>query len=313
NAQALSLVSKEVQCWLVASCAHFSTHTRLIFQPHTSCRTDPHLFKIVHGCGNGRGTRYWTSLVDQICSPDASPRLILARHYVRAVTWKTGVKATSDLQRALDHFPNLVQFCLWGTAFPFQSWSYPSPNEYFEVTKVYPSMRRIATCTFDISNLPPNAFESPFWMSITHLQVNHYDPISSSESPFQLPLFITMSSLTHLALTFGDANSEPDADLAFSRVRGTFPPSLILCLVALTAPQDIDPGSWITEMVHASLRVDERIVIWSEVPEGNVEEMVISTVRDTFYVWCGVQDGVQTFWELGESVLRRRREMLRAV
>ncbi|KAH8828927.1 hypothetical protein DL96DRAFT_1595989 [Flagelloscypha sp. PMI_526] len=150
-------------------------------------------------------------------------------------------------------------------------------------------------------------------MSITHLQVNYYDTISSNQSPFKLPLFAAMPSLTHLALSVHTAKSEPDVGLAFSRLKGTFPPSLILCLLALLAPQDVDPGHWFTEMAYTSLKVDERFVIWSEVPEGNVGEMVISEVGDNFQMWCGVQDGMQTLWELGESVLECRQKTLHAV
>ncbi|KAH8828894.1 hypothetical protein DL96DRAFT_1595888 [Flagelloscypha sp. PMI_526] len=147
-------------------------------------------------------------------------------------------------------------------------------------------------------------------MSITHLHLKYIHPISSSRSAFQLPLFVSMASLTHMALSPMAGMREFDTTVAFSRVRATFPPSLILCLLALVGPKDTDEGYWVTEMIQTGLKFDKRIVLWSFVSGGNTDEVVIIDGGDGFQAWCGVQDGVQTFWDMGEAVLKRRQEPL---
>ncbi|KAH8828868.1 hypothetical protein DL96DRAFT_1595829 [Flagelloscypha sp. PMI_526] len=211
TARTLSLVSKNVQHW-----------------------TDPHLYRIVEGdsVNYSRSERYGVPSVERLCSSDASPRIVLARHL--RLCCDMGAKCAGQILSS--NF--------------FQQVAIPAP-----------------------------------------------------------PLYRYVLS-THLALTFMALESEHDTGLAFSRIRGTFPPSLILCLFDLAAPKNVDPGKWFTEMAYTGLKVDDRIVLCSEVPEGNPDEMVVISLRDTFQEWCGVQDGVQTFWDLGESVLKGRQGML---
>ncbi|KAH8828871.1 hypothetical protein DL96DRAFT_1814184 [Flagelloscypha sp. PMI_526] len=285
TARTLSLVSKDVQRW-----------------------TDPHLFQIVHGIGIDYtiSERSRTSLLNQMCMSDASPRLVLARSYARAATWMEHIPDKTCVHRALDSFPNLTQLCLWANIFPFGA-EFLDSRRLSEITQCYPSLRRLATCLSDRGFLPPRAFESPFWMTITHLQVNYYHPASSSQSPFQLPLFTAMSSLTPLALLGMTSEREHDIYLAFSRVRETFPRSLCLCLLSLVGLPDVDRGQWFEEMASISRNVDERIVLLAFVQEGTSDEIVFANGSDNFHEWCGVHDGVQTCWEMGEAVLKRRR------
>ncbi|KAH8828930.1 hypothetical protein DL96DRAFT_1708103 [Flagelloscypha sp. PMI_526] len=285
SAKSLSLVSREVQSW-----------------------TDPHLFQIVHGhIGNGCD-EFWTCLLDEMCMPDASPRLILARNYVRAVAWKEMVDENSDIEKPLDHFSNLVQICLWSNFFPGQL-DYPL-HDRLEITQAYPSLRRVATCIFDERTTPLNAFGSPFWTAITHLQLLYHCPMSSPYSPFQSPLFATMPSLTHLALLSEGSGIELDVDLALSRVRDSFPKSLVLCLLRLRVPFGSNEEYWTAEMANTSSKIDQRIVMWMGLSEINAGDMVV-TSDDNFQDWCGVHDGVQTIWDKGEAILKKRQ--LRAV
>ncbi|KAH8828890.1 hypothetical protein DL96DRAFT_1814195 [Flagelloscypha sp. PMI_526] len=285
SAQVLSLVSKEVQRW-----------------------TDPHLFQIVRKAGHNSFEISKTSLLEQMCMPDASPRIIVARNYVRSLVLdKFASKGSHFPEQALEIFPNLTQVCVWGNIFPLKGMGSLSQN--FEITQSYPCLRRIATCLDSQANVPPNAFGSPSWMNITHLQVRSYRPISSDGSAFQLPLFISMTSLTHLALSRMIDKEEYNADLAFSRVRKTFPPSLILCLLDLMPSGTLAINHWYRDMTNRCLKVDERIVMWWTGPKYDVGEMVART-HNSFQDWCRVQDGEQTFWEMGEAVLKRRRERL---
>ncbi|KAH8814430.1 hypothetical protein DL96DRAFT_1820633 [Flagelloscypha sp. PMI_526] len=161
--------------------------------------------------------------------------------------------------------------------------------------------------------MPQNAFGTPFWMSITHLQVNYYAPITSSSSPFQRPLFAMMSSLTHLALSgMRNKYSEPDVDLAFSYVRESFPPSLTLCLLSLVAPTGVDRSRWLTEMVTARGKTDEKIIVWSFIPEVNSDEIVVTNGGFTYATWCKARGEIESYWEAGEAVLKRRQERIRA-
>ncbi|KAH8828923.1 hypothetical protein DL96DRAFT_1708095 [Flagelloscypha sp. PMI_526] len=291
SARALSLVSKDVQHWI-----------------------DPYLFQNMQGLGIEYSSEiYRTSLVDWMCLPDASPRLVFARRYVRTVAWEKHVPHNSSIKQVLESFPSLAQLCLWKNIFPHRPNSSASHSQYFEITQRYPSLRRIATCTFDTSSTPPNAFGSPFWMTITHLQIRCYTPISSSRSPLQLPLFATMASLTHLALSSEAGGGEADADLALSRVRATFPLSLSLCLLGMRAPTLIGEDQWCAEMVTACLKVDARIVVWSTGPVDKTDGQLVANRNgsDTFQAWCGIHDSVQTFWEMGEAIMKKRRERLR--
>ncbi|KAH8828896.1 hypothetical protein DL96DRAFT_1708068 [Flagelloscypha sp. PMI_526] len=282
SAQTLSLVSKEVQQW-----------------------TDPYLFQTVQGARDNHSSMPY--LLDRMCMTDASPRFVLARNYVRAIAWKGALSKRSSVKHALDCFPNLTQLCLWGNLFPFRSWHDKYVVESLEITQNYPSLRRVATGIYTQLGLPPDAFGSPFWMTITHLQVNYSDAISLDASAFQLPLFTTMSSLTHLALFPHTTWSESNTDLALSRVRHSFPPSLSLCLLSFVAPEGIDRRLWLAKVANASLKVDKRIVISTSVMEDN--EMV-TEYGDTFQAWCEVQDGLWTFWEIGEAVLKDREKTI---
>ncbi|KAH8828921.1 hypothetical protein DL96DRAFT_1595974, partial [Flagelloscypha sp. PMI_526] len=274
SAQALSLVSKEVQRW-----------------------TDPYLFQIVK-CRFYSG-EYSISLLDRVCMPDAPPRLVLARNYVRAIAWRSRVDKRSYIELALGKFPNLAQLCLWTNFFPARA-DYQgglSPSGSFLIDQKYPSLRRVATCMDTLLFLPPNAFRSPFWMSITHLHINYYRAISSQNSPFRMPL---LSPST-------DNQNETNFDLAFSRVTATLPPSLKLCLLALPPPRK-PRIPWIKEMVDTSQNFDERIVMWVMFPVNNMDELVGTERADNFRAWCGVQDGAYTYWEMGEAVLKKRQE-----
>ncbi|KAH8828889.1 hypothetical protein DL96DRAFT_1789646 [Flagelloscypha sp. PMI_526] len=288
SAKVLSLVSKEVQSW-----------------------TDPHLFQIVRKFGTNSSGISETSLLGQMCIPDASPRIILARNYVRSLVWDKSVPKGSYTEQALKLFPNLTQLCLWQNIFPANR---KDPlKQDFETTQSYPSLRRVATCLYSQLSVPPNAFSSPFWMTITHLQVRSVIQISFMHSAFQLPLFIPMTSLTHLAISrFADV-VELDTNLALSRVRGTFPPSLTLCLLDLMPYGSVSLRHWFEDMTEACLKIDERIVMWWPDPRGDIDEMAVVRSNDPFQDWCRVQDGAQTFWEMGEAVLKRRRERLQAV
>ncbi|KAH8823394.1 hypothetical protein DL96DRAFT_1617455 [Flagelloscypha sp. PMI_526] len=280
SAQALSLVSNEVQLW-----------------------TDPHLFHTVKR--KSHQGPYRICLVDRMCLPDASSRLVQARNYVRVAAWED-FAPFSSIKEALENCPNIVQLCLWGNVFPFQpnDSSYPS----FEIIQSYPSLRRVATHVNDVSHIPPSAFSSPFWMTITHLQLNYYDAISSSVTAFQVPLFTTMTALTHLAFFATDhgAHKELDYNQALSRIRDSFSPSLTLCLLSLMAPRDASRDTWLVEMVRTCRKVDDRIVLWLMAPEDSVDDVVITKSGDAFQAWCGVQDGVRTFWEIGEDILKKR-------
>ncbi|KAH8828893.1 hypothetical protein DL96DRAFT_1595886 [Flagelloscypha sp. PMI_526] len=291
SALALSLVSKEVQRW-----------------------TDPYLFETVQKTGENYSGIPETSLLGQLFMSNASPRIVVARSYVRTLAWDKFVPQDSYVKKALDIFPNLVQLCLWGNIFPYQPQD--SFSRHFEITQTHTSLRRIATCLHNRSKAPPNGFGSPFWMNITHLQIRYLDAVSSSESAFQVPLFTSMSSLTHLALSPFASENDPDADLAFSRAKASFPPSLILCLLALKSSRVVAPmsiRSWLSEMTDACLKIDERIVMWWTIPKDDVDESAVVKSRDSFQEWCRVQDGAQTYWDMGEAILKRRREQLRNI
>ncbi|KAH8828965.1 hypothetical protein DL96DRAFT_1021009 [Flagelloscypha sp. PMI_526] len=232
SARVLSLVSKDVQLW-----------------------ADPYVFQVVRGPRKNNSDESSSTLLARMCRSDASPRLVLARNYVHTAAWKENVKQKFYIKQALEHFPNMTQFCLWGNIFPFRPEHDTSNTRPFEITQGYPSVRRVATCILYQSTVPPNAFGSPFWMTITHLQVNYYAAVSSVGSPFYLPLFATMTSLTHLALPAFAGESEPNADLALSLVKETFPPSLILCLLSLVAPERVDRNNWLAGMITASRRL----------------------------------------------------------
>ncbi|KAH8823395.1 hypothetical protein DL96DRAFT_1713811 [Flagelloscypha sp. PMI_526] len=287
SAQTLSLVSKEVQFW-----------------------TDPHLFHTVQR--KSHDGDYRLCLLDQMCLPEASTRLVQARNYVRIAAWED-FAPHSNIKRALEKCPNIIQLCLWGNVFPFE----PNDSGYhpFEITQSYPSLRRVATNIDDLENIPPSGFSCPFWMTITHLQVNYYSAVSSPETPFQVPLFAAMTSLTHLAFfpSNSGAQRELDYNVALSRIKNTFPPSLILCLLSLMAPQDVAHENWLVHIVKTSRNVDHRIVLWSWSPEDNADEVVVTNEDDAYQVWCGVQDGVQTFWEMGEAILEKRKERVAPV
>ncbi|KAH8828898.1 hypothetical protein DL96DRAFT_1595904 [Flagelloscypha sp. PMI_526] len=290
SAKMLSLVSKEVQGW-----------------------TDPYLFKTIQELGDTYSGISATSVLGRMLMTDASPRIVLARNYVRALAWRKFIPNLSYIRQALESFPNLTQLCLWGSLFPSHARGSNDRLFSFAVTQNYPSLRRVATCIESPSNISSNSFGSPFWMNITHLQVKYSRTISSSVSALELPLFTNMSSLTHLSLLCTAGGSEANTDLAFSRVRNNFPPSLILCLLDLKAPLDVDRKHWLDEMASSSFKVDKRIVMWSSVLEDDADEVVVSDGSDGFQAWCEFQDGLQTFWEKGESVLKRRQDRLGAV
>ncbi|KAH8828928.1 hypothetical protein DL96DRAFT_1595990 [Flagelloscypha sp. PMI_526] len=278
SAKTLSLISKEVQLW-----------------------TDPHLFQIVQGFGISHTKRLKISLGDRMCMSNTSPRLILARRYVRAVAWEKHPPDKIGIEMALEIFPNLVQLCI-RSCLPYGPESMPHG---FVITHSYPTLRRMTTSLLGHSPFPPNIFESPFWTTLTHLQIKYLRFKYDFEPSFPSPLFINMRSLTRLALLY-TYHVELDVDIALSRIKETLPSSLILCLLSLAAPPDLDRGPWLAELVKASFKVDERIVIWSTESGDDTENIVVTS--HTFQEWCGIQDGVQTIWEMGEAILKRRQE-----
>ncbi|KAH8828925.1 hypothetical protein DL96DRAFT_1708097 [Flagelloscypha sp. PMI_526] len=294
SARALSLVSKEVQQW-----------------------TDPHLFQTVKGLGlRYSGDRMPdATLLERVCMSDASPRLIRARKHVHTVAWERNVPHKSSIEPVLKYFPHLVQLCLWSNIFPYRQSQFGSQREHFEITRSYPSLRRLATCIYSLLNISPNAFGSPFWMTITHLHVRYFIAISSQGSPLQLPLFATMKSLTHLALSPVSGEGEDDSNLAFSRVGGAFPLSLNVCLLGMRAPINVDREQWFSELVAIGLQVDERIVLWSVFPVDYTDGQLVPNRNDSdnFQAWCGVPDGVQTFWEMAEAIVKKRQERFQTV
>ena len=52
-----------------------------------------------------------------MCMSDGSPRLILARNYVRTVTWEKPIPYKFYIAQELENFPGLVQLCLWSNFF----------------------------------------------------------------------------------------------------------------------------------------------------------------------------------------------------
>ncbi|KAH8828919.1 hypothetical protein DL96DRAFT_1595972 [Flagelloscypha sp. PMI_526] len=273
SARVLSLVSKEVQSW-----------------------TDPHFFQTVNALFYSG--KYAISSLDRMCMPDASPRLVLARNYVRAVAWRSYVPKPFYVKQALENFPDLAQVCIWSTVFPFQPEDTSSQSSLrpFVITQMYPPLRRVATCIDGLSTVPPNAFGSPFWTTVTHLHLNYYRALSLPDSPFQQAFF-----------------NEDDFELAFTRVTANLPPSLKLCLLALTPSRDSLRRPWLAKMVTISQNFDKRIVMWSRMFVDNSDELVGTSDEDNFQAWCKFQDGAHTYWEMGEDVLKKRRGRLRPV
>ncbi|KAH8828961.1 hypothetical protein DL96DRAFT_1020999 [Flagelloscypha sp. PMI_526] len=308
SAKALSLVSKDVQLWSVTSCAHIGAHS---FTVPSFCRTDPYIFKFVQGYCDDYSEASRTCLLRQLYVSTASPRIALARNHVRTISWKGFVPKMSYIEQALEYLPNIIYVYLWANLFPFfRQHDDPKKSPRFEIIRYYPSLRRVATSIDFQSTVPPNAFGSPFWIAITHLQLSIYTAVSSSESSFRRPLFATMPSLTHLAIAYTTGTSEPDTDFALSRVKETFPTSLRLCLLAFVAPEDVDRSHWLAEMVSASRKIDERIVMWYFLPEDDTDEIVVTNGGVTFETWCKYREELRTHWEAGEIVVKRRREQI---
>ncbi|KAH8828960.1 hypothetical protein DL96DRAFT_1020969 [Flagelloscypha sp. PMI_526] len=285
SAKVLSLTSKEVQLW-----------------------ADPYIFEFAQGSHDYTSTASGIPLLERLYMSNASSRIVRARNYVRAVAWERFVLQESIVEKALEYFPNLIHICLWVNLFPLRHQNDDSQRLRFEITQMYPSLRRVTTRLADISRIPQNAFGSPFWMSITHLQVNYAISVSSIDSPFQLPLFVTMSSLTHLALSCLNQYCELNDDLAVSRVKETFPSSLTLCLLSLVAPPGVDRSHWLANLVTVSRKVDERIVMWSLVSKDKTDEIVVTNGGLTYGSWRKLQNELPTYWEAGETVLKRRQE-----
>ncbi|KAH8828891.1 hypothetical protein DL96DRAFT_1018828 [Flagelloscypha sp. PMI_526] len=208
-------------------------------------------------------------------------------------------------------FPNLTGLYLMGNIFPFQEEG--DSGEHFEIIQSYPSLRRMATCIDEACMVPKNAFSSPFWTTITHLQLECLSDISSNMTTFQLPLFTAMTSLTHLALSSSSFERTSNVGLALSRVRETFPPSLILCLLGLISPLFKSSRHQLVEITDTYLKNDERIVMWWTGHRCDVDKTVVVNRTDSFEGSCRVQGGLQTFWEMGEAVLKRRRERLQTI
>ncbi|KAH8798428.1 hypothetical protein DL96DRAFT_886525 [Flagelloscypha sp. PMI_526] len=117
-----SLVSHEVQSWADLFIFNCFTH-----------RENAH---------NRNPSRWDTKrILEVLCSPHASPRLIRARSHVRTIVWQPRMDSRVLIQEWLSTFPNLNQLCVWNSLFPL----FPSTGqEDFDFNQVYPSLKRIS-------------------------------------------------------------------------------------------------------------------------------------------------------------------------
>ncbi|KAH8798438.1 hypothetical protein DL96DRAFT_1720558 [Flagelloscypha sp. PMI_526] len=172
---------------------------------------------------------------------DPSPRLRLARQHVRILTWKPWDSESTfrNLPHYLNNLPNLVELCFWENFLPE---FITLPGLDFET--VYPKLKRIHTGSWTLQGLPPKGFDYPFWSTVTHLQIHPQFALHTETSAFTLPLFVSMKSLTHLAIgepvTYSrieEGERNVALDTTINRVLACFPPSLQLCLLSI--PSDL--------------------------------------------------------------------------
>ncbi|KAH8822145.1 hypothetical protein DL96DRAFT_344188 [Flagelloscypha sp. PMI_526] len=283
GALALTLVSREVQSW-----------------------SDPHLFKFL--VDSEKGSRAFQSLED-MSSDGASPRLIRAREYVRAVAHRFRVWKVSFLQQYLALLPNIQRLYLWLIPFPNKE-----HDEMFNFSQVHPSLREVSILLPDAYDLAHNAFSRPFWSKITHLQVSPQSPLSYAASPFAVAsLFAGMSSLTHLVIE-DRILRDVDANTAVSRVVASLPASRELCLLPVFQPPQpficvADGRTW-NRIIQGTM--SDRIVVWWDgsidfVPPKPTEDLVHMDSNSLLRYWWDPRDGELTFWERGEAILKKRR------
>ncbi|KAH8823241.1 hypothetical protein DL96DRAFT_1713676 [Flagelloscypha sp. PMI_526] len=285
----LSLVSHECQSW-----------------------SDIHLFRFLVEPASAMKDSM-SNLLDNMCSDNASPRLIRARKHVRSLSWFEHPQSRLILHNLgpyLFLLPNLVQLCVWENYIP----ELANDAFKFPLEKPHPSLRKVFTRSFTSESLPSAGFSYAFWSMITHLQLESDHSLDSNESPFAKPILATMDQLTHLAIgqpTNIDENEQHnvDIDIIISRVQAAFPPHLILCLLS------IEPGLVVdrTQNQITSLRLghtDERIVLWA-MPHLEDEYVVLGASHSltTFEVWSGLPDGKETFWEAGISIQKERKRV----
>ncbi|KAH8798397.1 hypothetical protein DL96DRAFT_1720519 [Flagelloscypha sp. PMI_526] len=258
SARTLSLVSQEVQLW-----------------------TDPFLFRCI--CQHEFSTPY--QLLDQMCSHYASPRLVRARSYVRAIGWKSPMMER-NLPQYLATLPNISQLCMW-----------VQTNYFTGGQTVYSSLRRLFS-----SASQTNSFNLPFWSTITHL---HLYTVRTMVETFEQPLFGSMIQLSHLAIGTLDRywKEEPDIAAAVECVRRAFPPSLRLCLLSLDIQVRPSNHAQLQELCDG--KVDNRIVVCLPTkPTLQLNGLLVLNSRDhtTYLQWCVDQAESDTYWEKGEEI-----------
>ncbi|KAH8822135.1 hypothetical protein DL96DRAFT_1620298 [Flagelloscypha sp. PMI_526] len=278
-AAVLGLVSCQVQSW-----------------------TDPHLFRFLLHTKKGN-----FKILDEMASPNASPRLMRARFYVHSLTHLFEMRKRSLLQGYLTLLPNLQSLCLWMTPFPVDG-----HKKTFDFTQVHPSLRRMCFTLPGLYRLAEDAFSHPFWSNITHLHISLESNFSATFSSFaREELFGTMFNLTHLAFSDLEAE-EDDIETALSRVIASLPPSLKLCLLPVLQSKslfgNVDGERW-NQIIQGQL--DERIVVyWHNhikfIPPVSEEYMVQMDVATSLQLWYDLRDGIESFWERGEAILEKR-------
>ncbi|KAH8798440.1 hypothetical protein DL96DRAFT_1720560 [Flagelloscypha sp. PMI_526] len=299
-ALSLSLVSKEVQSWR-GSFFEIGSYVHLLY------RTDPQLFRFLHCSARGW---FQDSLVEGIlvdlCSPTASPRLVRARDYVRVIACRNHMSDATQIGKWLATFPYLTQIALGSTMLP------PHPDEpHFDFDQSYPYLKRIYLGNLGPHKhfLPPSihigGFVTPFWKTITHLQVCSESVACSAYSPFSSPLFSTMPNLTHLAVIVRRSSPE-ETPFALTRIRASFPPSLQLCILGMVDWSYHNPDFTTLDIFYQVVAgtFDHRLIWW---PQEMNMAMTNSNGREAFALWCGMPDGKPTIWDLGEDTLKKRR------
>ncbi|KAH8823500.1 hypothetical protein DL96DRAFT_1617770 [Flagelloscypha sp. PMI_526] len=288
TAQALSLVSHECQFW-----------------------SDQYLFRFLVE----RDSEYPIShLLESMCLDNkASPRFIRARWHVRSLSWCHQTPLSlQHLHQFLSCLPNLVQLCFWENFIP-ELGSAESPHNFdFETT--FPNLKRVHTCSFTSYSLPSRGFDYPFWKTVTHLQLHSIFPLDDDESPFKYPMFTTLNQLTHLAIgqpmepASTEEESSQSLEIIITRVRASFPPSLMLCLLSIQEKVIVEET--LERLEHLKLgHEDDRIVLWAMSFIGGEGVLALNSHTDeAFDVWSGIQEGQETFWEAGLAIQEKRRK-----
>ncbi|KAH8798426.1 hypothetical protein DL96DRAFT_886473 [Flagelloscypha sp. PMI_526] len=284
SALALSLVSHEVQSWM-----------------------DPHLFKCIiqtekTSAFHDGALCKESQLLRNMAHTNASPRLVRARAYIRAIGWKIWGNFYPIIEECLPLFPNVEQVCFWNLIFPTRG--------DIDFTRIYPSLRRICTCVDE--RLPSRTFSEPFWSTVSHLHLRCVLQLSADDSPFREPIFEGMPSLTHLIVDCSLLSRAKYVDriLTGSQASLTSPPNLKLCILGLRLVRE----EAITRELESARRevLDERIVLWSEewepwsdiiFPKSTDEDRILD-------LWSSVQFERKTLWDMGEEVLSERQRLM---